>query len=38
MGYLTPTAEGWSKGDHEMVCYAIRSDGALVSQSFKTAQ
>ena len=38
MGYLTPTAEGWAKDDHEVICYAIRSDGALVSQSFKAAQ
>lgn len=38
MGYLTPTAEGWSKGDREMICYAIRSDGASVSQSFKAVQ
>jgi hypothetical protein len=38
MGYLTPTTEGWSGGDHEMICYAIRSDGTAVSQSFKAAQ
>jgi hypothetical protein len=38
MGYLTPTTEGWSGGDHEMICYAIRSDGTPVSQSFKVTQ
>jgi hypothetical protein len=38
MGYFTPTAQGWTGGDHEMICYAIRSDGARVSQSFKIAQ
>jgi hypothetical protein len=35
MGYLTPTREGWSGGDREMICYAIRTDGQPVSQSFK---
>jgi hypothetical protein len=37
MGILTPTAAGWSGGDHEMICYAIRVDGAFVSQSFRLA-
>lgn len=35
LGFLTPTTEGWSGGDREMICYAIRVDGAPVSQSFK---
>lgn len=37
MGVLTPTAEGWAGGDHEVVCYAVRVDGQPVSQSFKAA-
>jgi hypothetical protein len=37
MGILTPTADGWAGGDHEVVCYAVRVDGQQVSQSFRAA-
>ncbi|HEX5148413.1 MAG TPA: septum formation family protein [Candidatus Limnocylindrales bacterium] len=38
MGILTPTTKGWSGGDREVICYAIRVDGTAVSQSFKAAR
>ena len=37
MGYFFPSSEGWSRGDHEVICYAIRVNGAPVSVSFKKA-
>jgi hypothetical protein len=38
LGYFTPTVDGWSGGDRELICYAVRLDGAPVSQSLKIAQ
>jgi hypothetical protein len=38
LGYFIPTVDGWSGGDRELICYAIRIDGAPVSQSLRLAQ
>jgi hypothetical protein len=38
LGYFIPTTDGWSGGDRELICYAIRLDGSLVSQSIRAAQ
>lgn len=35
MGYLSPTADGWSNGDREIVCYATRLDGAPTKGSVR---
>lgn len=37
LGYFIPTVDGWGGGDRELICYAIRIDGAAVSQSLKLA-
>jgi hypothetical protein len=38
LGYFIPTTDGWESGDRELICYAIRLDGAPVSQSIRIAQ
>jgi hypothetical protein len=38
LGYFIPTTDGWGSGDRELICYAIRLDGAPVSQSLRVAQ
>ena len=38
LGYFIPTPDGWGGGDRELICYAIRIDGAAVSQSLRLAQ
>jgi hypothetical protein len=38
LGYFIPTTDGWGGGDREIICYAIRIDGALVSDSIRVAQ
>jgi hypothetical protein len=35
LGWFWPTAEGWSKGDHKIICYLIRVDDATMTQSLK---
>jgi hypothetical protein len=37
LGYLTPTQEGWGKGDRGVTCYAAREDGAPMTSSVKKA-
>lgn len=34
-GWLTPTRDGWSRGDRKVICYAYRIDKAPMSQSIK---
>lgn len=36
-GWLNPTREGWGKGDHRIICYALRVDNAQMSKSLKKA-
>ena len=33
MAAFKPTNEGWSGGDRKVICYALRSDNATMSQS-----
>ena len=35
LGWFWPTAEGWSKGDHKVICYAVRIDEAKFTESIK---
>jgi hypothetical protein len=35
IGWLTPTAEGWTKGDRELICYVRQADGSATSTSAK---
>ena len=37
IGTFKPTLEGWKGGDHKVICYAIRSDEAPMTQSIKKA-
>jgi hypothetical protein len=36
-GWFTPTADGWSAGDREVICYLGLADGSETSQSWKDA-
>lgn len=38
MGYFFPIQEGWSKGDHVLICYIVRTDGNPVTSSFRKAR
>jgi hypothetical protein len=33
--FYYPTSEGWSDGDHEMICYAYNDDGTKLTASVK---
>ena len=35
MGILYPTEEGWSEGDREVTCYAVRFDKAKMTSSIR---
>jgi putative regulator of septum formation len=35
LGWFWPTAEGWQKGDHKVICYVMRVDAASFSQSLR---
>lgn len=35
LGWFWPTEEGWGKGDHKVICYAIRADLTNFTQSIK---
>ncbi len=35
MSYMSPTTSGWAKGDHAVVCYAIRIDSAPIKGTVK---
>lgn len=35
MSAFTPTAEGWTKGDRKVTCYAVRIDKGPMTQSIK---
>ena len=37
LGYFSPTSEGWGKGDRQMTCYLVPTDGQPVSTSYKVA-
>ena len=37
VAFFTPTSEGWSDGDKEMVCYLVPVDGGKMSTSLKKA-
>ena len=38
MGYFFPIQEGWSRGDHILTCYIVRTDGNAVTSSFRKAR
>ena len=35
IGVLYPTEEGWGQGDHEIACYAVRTDAAKMTTSIR---
>lgn len=35
LGYYVPSEEGWKDGDREVLCYAIREDGAPMTSSVR---
>jgi Septum formation len=35
LGYFVPTNEGWDDGDRTVICYAVRVDGAQMTQSVR---
>jgi hypothetical protein len=35
MSAFTPTQEGWTGGDHKVICFAIRQDDGTIGQSLK---
>jgi hypothetical protein len=35
IGYYQPTTAGWSKGDRDVICYAMREDHAAMTGSVK---
>jgi len=35
LGYFSPTADGWSKGDHTVLCYAAKHDETNMTGSLK---
>jgi hypothetical protein len=35
--WLTPTAEGWQQGDHEVTCFLARADEKPMTRSFRVA-
>jgi hypothetical protein len=35
--YLLPTSDDWKKGDHQIVCYALRGDRQPISGTVKAA-
>ena len=37
LGFLMPTATGWSGGDRRMVCYLVAPTGQTLSQSLRSA-
>ncbi len=37
INFYQPGKEGWSKGDRDVICYAIREDGATMTGSVKKA-
>ncbi len=37
LAWLNPTSAGWGKGDHRVICYAVRADDAPMSTSIKKA-
>ena len=37
IGYLMPTATGWTKGDRRMVCYLVAPTGQTFNQSLRAA-
>jgi hypothetical protein len=37
LGYFSPTSEGWGKGDRQMTCYLVPTDGLPRSTSYKVA-
>jgi len=37
VGYFHPTPDGWSSGDRDVICYAVRIDGTSTTGSLKQA-
>lgn len=37
IGYYYPLEEGWNQGDHQVICYAARVDGATMTESVKAS-
>lgn len=37
LGYYVPSPDGWKDGDHGIVCYAAREDGAAMTTSVRKA-
>ena len=35
LGFYQPTSEGWSKGDRDVICYAMREDDAAMTGSVR---
>ena len=35
LNYYLPTSDGWSKGDRDVICYAVRLDNAPLTVSVK---
>lgn len=35
IGWFTPTADGWGKGDRELICYVRQVDGSATTTSVK---
>jgi putative regulator of septum formation len=35
VGFYQPTSDGWSKGDRDVICYAMREDSAAMTGSVK---
>jgi DNA-binding NarL/FixJ family response regulator len=38
MSYLTPTSDGWTKGDHQVVCFALRVDRQPITGAIGVAR
>jgi len=38
LGFYQPTSQGWSKGDRDVICYAIRVDSEPMTSSLKATQ
>jgi hypothetical protein len=36
LGFYEPTQDGWSHGDRDVICYAMREDGAAMTGSVRT--
>ena len=37
MSAFTPTTDGWTGGDHKVICYAVHIDASKMTQSIKKA-